>query len=344
MSAPQNIVAVQSPPIMTLKRRTLGKTGIKVSEIGVGAWQLGGPLVLDGKPDGHPDLGKDFVVNLIRRCGDELGINFIDSAEQYGAGESERRVGEALEGRRDRWIIGTKFGATVGDVKTVDGIPSGKRISDVTAKRIPVSLEGSLKRLRTDHIDVYVYHVGPNRDEAEGVARFLESAKKKGQVRAVGISTNNLEHIQYLHGLGCLDVVQLASNMMDPQEKLRSWLAEHNIGGVVRGAFAAGKLSGKYFEKPPQLQPTDVRGNWFDRSKLQADFAKFAAFKEMITPPRSMPQLALRFLLDQPTTHTIVLGAKSFDEYRNASKATELPRLTEQETQQIVRIRQQIAA
>lgn len=129
---------------------------MQVSEIGVGAWQLGGPLILDGQQDGHPDLGAAFVTDLIRRCGDELGVNFIDTAEQYGAGESERRVGAALEGQRDRWIISTKFGAQVGDVKSVNGVPSGNRVNDVSAKRLPVSLDESLKRLRTDRIDVYV--------------------------------------------------------------------------------------------------------------------------------------------------------------------------------------------
>jgi len=83
-----------------MKRRPLGHTNIMVSEIGVGAWQLGGPLVLDGTVDGHPELGREFCINLIREAG-ALGINFIDTAEQYGNGESERRVGEALEGQRD---------------------------------------------------------------------------------------------------------------------------------------------------------------------------------------------------------------------------------------------------
>jgi aryl-alcohol dehydrogenase-like predicted oxidoreductase len=96
-----------------MRSRALSRTGIEVSEIGVGAWQLGGPLRLDGKVDGHPDLGREHVTRLVHRCG-ELGINFIDTAEQYGAGESERRVGEALLGQRDRWVIATKFGAIVG--------------------------------------------------------------------------------------------------------------------------------------------------------------------------------------------------------------------------------------
>ena len=107
-----------------MKLRPLGRTGLLVSEIGIGGWQLAGPLLLDGKSDGHPDLGRPFVIDLIRRCGD-LGVNLIDTAEQYGAGESESRVGEAVRGRRDRWIISTKFGAIVG--------PQGERINDAIA-------------------------------------------------------------------------------------------------------------------------------------------------------------------------------------------------------------------
>ena len=125
-----------------MRYRILGKTGIRVSEIGVGAWQLGGPLILDGKMDGHPDVGKQNATDLIRQCSSELGINFIDTAEQYGAGESERRVGEALAGQRDRWIISTKFGMQVGDVQIQpDGTPSGKRVNDVSASRVPLSLK-----------------------------------------------------------------------------------------------------------------------------------------------------------------------------------------------------------
>jgi len=132
-----------------MKYRELGKTGLQVSEIGVGAWQLGGPLLLDGKADGHPELGRDFCINLIRQCGD-LGINFVDTAEQYGNGESERRVGVALKGRRGQWIISTKFGNQVG--------PNGERLRDASPKRAafprrfvaPVA-DGLSRRIRLAH-------------------------------------------------------------------------------------------------------------------------------------------------------------------------------------------------
>ena len=232
--------------VPAMNRRPLGKTNLLVSEIGVGAWQLGGPLLLDGVVDGHPELGREYCVRLIRDAG-ELGINFVDTAEQYGNGESERRVGEALEGRRDQWILGTKFGAQVG--------PSGERVNDASPARVPVSIEGSLRRLRTDYIDLYVYHTAPKPEEAELVAGILQQAKKAGKVRAVGISTNDLQHVEYLHSLGCLDVVQYAKNIMTPHRDLSDWVAQHQVGGVVRGAFYGGRLSGRYFHQAASIFP-----------------------------------------------------------------------------------------
>lgn len=171
--------------------------------------------------------------------------------EQYGGGESERRVGEALQGNRDQWVISTKFGSYRG--------AHGERVNDVRAERIPQALDGSLRRLQTDRIDVYVYHIGPDRNEAEAVAAFLNTAKEQGKLRAVGISTNDLATVQYLHSIDCLDVVQYASSILNPQTHLTDWLGGHSIGGVVRGAFAGGRLSGKYFENPPELADTDIR-------------------------------------------------------------------------------------
>ena len=125
-----------------MEHRILGRTGLAVSPICIGAWQLAGPLFFDGKPDGHPDPGKENVLRLIRELG-ERGVNCIDTAEQYGGGESERRVGEAIAGQRDRWILSTKFGYRVG--------PNGTRIDDSSPGTIMPSLEGSLRRLRSPY-------------------------------------------------------------------------------------------------------------------------------------------------------------------------------------------------
>ena len=303
-----------------MKYRLLGKTRMQVSEIGVGAWQLGGPLTLDGKSDGHPELGRDYCIQLIRKCG-EMGINFVDTAEHYGDGESERRVGEARKGRRDQWIVSTKFGNQVG--------PNEERVRDASPKRVPVSLAGSLRRLQTDYLDVYVWHISPKPGEAEEVATFLAAARQKGQVRAVGISTGHLADVEFLHSLGCLEVVQFPRSMISPPDPLVSFLAEHKVGGIVRGAFPGGRLSGRYFHAPPQFNPTDIRSNQQRNGiDLAAEFARYAVFEELLTPQRAMVQLALRWLLDEPTTSVVIPGGKSLEDYRQAILATELPPLT----------------
>lgn len=307
---------------------------MQVSEIGVGAWQLGGPLVLDGRADGHPELGREFCIALIRQCGD-LGINFVDTAEQYGNGESERRVGEALKGRRGQWILSTKFGNQVG--------PNGERMCNASPSRVPVSLEGSLKRLQTDYLDVYVYHISPKPGEAEQVAEFLLAAKQKGQVRAVGISTSSIEDVEFLDSLGCLDVVQFPHSMVSPPEPIVDFLAKHNAGGVVRGAFASGRLCGKYFHQPPKFRPDDIRSN-ARLEEIAADFARHAVFEELLTTERGMVQLALRWLLDEPTTHVIIPGGKSLDDYRQAIRATELPTLTPVEMARIENLKSGLSA
>jgi len=318
-----------------MKYRSLGKTGMIVSEIGIGAWQLGGPLKLDGVVDGHPELGRDFCIDLIHACGD-LGINFIDTAEQYGDGESERRVGAALKGRRDHWILSTKFGYQVG--------PKGERVVDASPKRVPVSLEGSLRRLQTDYIDVYIYHAAPKAGEAEEVAAILDDAKCKGKVRAVGISTGSAEHLPLLHSLGCLDVVQFHHSILAPQTEILALLEQYGAGGVVRGAFAGGRLSGRYFHTGPKFSADDIRSRREgDEEKAAADYARYAVFEEMLTPRRGMVQLALRYLLDEATTSTIIPGGKSVEDYDQAIRATELPRLTAEERAQVERLRDRLA-
>ena len=316
--------------------RALGQTGLKVSEIGVGAWQLGGPLLLDGQADGHPDLGRDFCINLIRQCG-ELGINFVDTAEQYGAGESERRVGTALRGQRDRWILSTKFGAQAG--------PHGARLRDASATRVPISLLGSLRRLQTDYLDVYLWHVAPQPGEAEEAAQYLLEAKRQGLVRAIGISTADVRQAELLLKLGCLDVVQFPHSMISPPDPLVALLAACGAGGVVRGAFAAGRLSGKYFHQAPQFAADDIRSRRLGHSAAVAqDFARCAVFEELLTPARGMVQLALRWLLDEPTTSTIIPGGKRLEDYRQALRATTLPPLTPAERARIEQLKTELRA
>ncbi|VGO22049.1 aldo/keto reductase [Pontiella sulfatireligans] len=294
----------------------LGHTGLSVSPITIGAWQLGGPLFFDGKPDGHPDPGKDNVIRMIHELGD-LGVNAIDTAEQYSAGKSERRVGEALKGRRDQWVVSTKFGYRVGE--------GNVRIDDSSPETIMPSVEGSLRRLKTDYIDVYLYHCAPEAAALDEGRAVLEKAKKQGKIRSYGISTNDLELLEKMVVAKTVEIVQFATSLLDEQAELWKLAQENNLGTQLRGVMAQGRLSGKYFKQAPEFRSDDNRSNWC----ADEDYSRFAVLAECLPEGMTMAQAAIRWILDHPGAHTICMGAKNIADYRSAIAASEMPSLEE---------------
>jgi aryl-alcohol dehydrogenase-like predicted oxidoreductase len=299
-----------------MERRTLGRTGIRVSPITIGAWQLGGPLLLDGKHDGHPDPGEAAVLRMIHELGD-LGVNAIDTAEQYSGGESERRIGKALKGRRDRWVISTKFGYRVGAGQT--------REDDSSPGTILPSLEGSLRRLGTDHVDVFLYHCAPAPHHIAPGMAVLEEAKAQGKIRAYGISTGQLPILSAMVEQDAVEVLQFPSSLLNERREFWEIAQAHELGTQVRGVMAQGRLSGKYFHQQPRFRPDDTRSE----GCRETDFAKFAILAEHLPEGVSMAQAAIRWTLDHPGCDTICLGAKSIDDYRAALTAASLPPLGE---------------
>lgn len=297
-----------------MKLNELGSTGISVSPITIGAWQLGGPLFFDGKPDGHPDPGKENVIRMIHELGD-LGVNAIDTAEQYGAGESERRVGEALKGRRDQWVVSTKFGYRVGE--------GNVRIDDSSPETIMPSLEGSLKRLKTSYIDIYLYHCAPEINNLEAGRVVLEQAKAQGKIRSYGISTNDFQLLEKMVGHAAVEIVQFAANLLDEHSKVWKLCRENNIGTQLRGVMAQGRLSGKYFQRTPEFRPDDNRSQWC----ADEDYSRFSGLAKCLPEGMTMAQAAIRWILDRPGAHTICMGAKNIGDYRAAIAAAEMPPL-----------------
>ena len=297
---------------MTL--RTLGKTGLQVSPLCVGTWQLAGPLNFDGKPDGHPDPGKENAIRLIQELGDR-GLNFIDTAEQYGAGEAERRTGLALKGQRDRWIISTKFGYRVG--------PGVTRIDDSSPDTILNSLEGSLHRLGTDHLDIYLYHCAPDLKDLAEARKILEGARQEGKIRFFGISTDCIDMAKALHQEGLLDVLQFPSSLLEPASELTAFCEQYDIGTQLRGVLSQGRLSGKYFTQQPQWDSNDNRSERL----ADSDLSRYAVLAEGLPEGYSMAQAAIRWVLDQPAHDSICLGAKNLSDYESAIAALSLPAL-----------------
>ena len=155
----------------------------------------------------------------------------------------------------------------------------------------------------------------------------------------MGISTNKLADLQRLHALGGLDVVQFPRSLLEADNAIPDFLGRHQVGGVVRGAFAGGRLSGRYFHTAPRFSPDDNRSGRIDPRTAGKEFARFAVFEELLRAERGMIQLALRYLLDEPTSHVIITGGKSLADYRQAVRATELPPLTAAERARIVQLR-----
>lgn len=313
-----------------MEYRILGRTGLKVSAIGVGTWQLSGPLELDGKADGFPDVGRDRAIQVIHAC-EDLGMNLIDTAEIYGAGEGERRVGEALKGRRDRWIVSTKFGNRRGD--------NGERVTDCRPEAIRASLEASLQRLQTDYIDLYLYHTAPASDLIEAGKQALEQLKQAGKIRFYGISTDDPEALRQLVQQDAVEVAMFSQSLLTHPQAILDQLKAHQIGGIVRGAFASGLLSGKYFRQKPQLRlGEDIRAPWFN----SLDTQKYTVYEQFLPVGCSMQTFALRYLLDFDTTHTIVLGGKSIEDYQVALPALELPPLDTSTQAALQKVRQNL--
>jgi aryl-alcohol dehydrogenase-like predicted oxidoreductase len=133
--------------------------------------------------------------------------------------------------------------------------------------------------------------------------------------------------------------------MVSPPDPLVALITTAGAGGIVRGAFAGGRLSGKYFHSAPQFAGDDIRsGRFGSGAALARDFARYAAFEEMLTPQRGMIQLALRWLLDEPTASTIIPGGKSLEDYHQALRAIELPPLTPAEKARIVQLAANLTA
>ena len=297
-----------------MKRVTLGKTGLQVSPLCIGTWQLAGPVTFDGKPDGHPDPGKSHSLRLIRQLFDQ-GLNFIDTAEQYGDGEAERRTGEALAPDRDQWIISTKFGYRVG--------PGNTRIDDSSPRTIMPSLEGSLKRLRTDYLDIFLYHCPPDPRQLPEAFEILEQARAAGKIRFCGISGANLPLIQELHQAGLLDVLQFPVSLLNPRPDISEFVARIHIGTQLRGIMAQGRLTGKYLHQKPTWHPDDNRVHHVARE----DLTRFAILDNLLPPGTSLAQAAIQWGLHHPAHHTICLGAKNLTDYQAAIQSLSRPPL-----------------
>jgi aryl-alcohol dehydrogenase-like predicted oxidoreductase len=222
-----------------MKQRTLGRSGITVSPMGIGCWAMGGSDWSGGADDTESIRGIHRAL--------ELGVNLFDTADVYGSGHSEVVLGQALAGRRDQAIIATKFGySTDGPRTEPDYIRS--------------ACEASLQRLNTDYIDLYQFHINEYGPEgAEEVRETLEGLVISGKIRTYGWSTDYSDRARiFAQGPNC-STIQVELSVIDDAPDVLAVCHEFDLAAINRGPLAMGLLTGKY--RPESVLPDDdVRG------------------------------------------------------------------------------------
>ena len=276
---------------MTILRRTLGRSGIEVSALGLGTARMGGlGWQRDDRIARTTQAQVDAAVRAIHRALD-LGITFFDTADVYGAGHSERVLGRALAGRRDRVVIATKFGETF-DEET--GQPTEEELSPAYIRR---ACQASLRRLDTDYVDLYLFHIRDyDLDRASEVRQALEDLAAEGLIRAYGWSTDDLARARFFaEGSGCTAVEHRLNVMMDAPDML-ALCDECDLASINRIPLALGMLGGQW-TADTQLPAADRRAEFFQYPAFVRDVETLHAMREVMTRDgRTYVQAALGWI------------------------------------------------
>lgn len=237
-------------------KRTLGRSGIEVSAMGLGCWAIGGPVVWeDGTEFGWGKIDDNDSIAAIRR-GLDCGVTFFDTADSYGAGHSEKILGQALGKDRDRVAIATKFGWTFED----DGSRRSHG-SNASPEYVRSACQASLRRLGTDHIDLYQLHIGDlELSAADAAAEVLDELVSEGLIRAYCWSTDDLERGKHWLGRPGFTAIQHNLNVFEDSPALLELCERENLASINRNPLAMGFLSGKY-SKDTRVSPDDFRAS-----------------------------------------------------------------------------------
>ena len=268
-----------------IQLRNLGNSGLEVSTIGLGC--MGMSMAYGEIPD-----KKQMIILLCAAV--ERGVTFFDTAETYGPFTNEELVGEALAPYRDKVVIATKFGIRLQD---------GKQVQDSSAEQIKKSVEGSLKRLKTDYIDLYYQHrVDPN-VPIEDVAGTISDLINQGKVKHWGLSEAGVNTIQRAHAVLPLTAVESEYSMWwrRPEEELLPTLEQLRIGFVPFSPLGKGFLTGS-FNKDSKFGKSDFRSivPRFTSEALEANQILVDLIKKVAQQKNAAPaQIALAWVLAQ---------------------------------------------
>jgi aryl-alcohol dehydrogenase-like predicted oxidoreductase len=324
--------------------RTLGRSGIQVSPLGLGCWAIGGPWKFNGSPAGWSQVDDAESTRAIHRA-IELGVNFFDTAANYGAGHSEHLLGRAVKDRRSRVVIATKFGYHVDEAaKEVRNYGDKEEDSDV-AGHLRDDLDASLKRLDTDYVDVYQLHVGGLSIERALQARqVLDELVKEGKIRTYGWSTDRTASNRAFSTSPNCSVVQQQLSVLDGNMELLRLCEERNLVSINRGPLGMGSLTGK-FTPNSSFNDDDVRkvASWHpgfkDGHPTQEWLDRLASIREVLTSNgRTLAQGALAWIWGRSQQTVPIPGFKTVKQIEENCRAIQFGPLTLAQMGEIDRI------
>jgi aryl-alcohol dehydrogenase-like predicted oxidoreductase len=294
--------------------RPFGRTGLEVSAIGFGCWEVGG---------GYGEVDESEFSRAVGRALD-LGINCFDTAEGYGT--SEQALGDALGKRRDEAIVVTKFGMAYRDMPNM---------RDSSRARVEASIDKSLKQLGTDYVDVYIVHWPDRLTPFEETMAALDDVVKAGKARFVGVSNFKKADIEDCMRVRSVDVAQYGWHMFDRRmdQEIFPYCEEQGIGVMAYGSLAFGLLTGTFTEdmdfgskdwRARQGKMGSIKlfdslfgADSFPRNVRAVNDLKAIAEKY----DRSLPQLALRWATSHRAISTALVGCRTVAEVEDNAGA-----------------------
>ncbi len=283
--------------------RTLGKTGLQVSEIGYGAWGIGGAGWVGAKDDES--------LRALHRAID-LGLNFIDTAYGYGDGHSERLIGEVLRERSERVYVATKIPPKNGHWPAAHTTPVDEAFPSEYVREYT---ERSLQNLGVDALDVQQFHVWSDTwmDQGDWLDE-VQRLKEEGKIRFFGVSINDHEPESALNLVrsGVVDTVQVIYNIFDqsPEDELLPACQEHNVGVIVRVALDEGALTGT-IQPDTDFPEGDWRNSYFRGDRKREVYERVQSIvQELSIEMEQLPEVALRYVLSHPAVSTVIPGMR----------------------------------
>lgn len=300
------------PALSALPPRTLGKSGLRVSALGLGCWPIGGRMYYDGKPDHYGEVDDDESIRAIHAAID-AGVTLFDTADCYGAGHSESVLGRALVGRRSRVVVATKFG------NCFDEVSRQIRGEDASPAYIRRACQASLARLQTDVIDLYQIHCWAlTPAQSDDAAATLESLCDEGLIRTYGWSTDELPQVERMVAFPRFSVLQHEVNVFSSGREAQALCVRENLGLLARSPLAMGLLSGRY-DAQSRFSADNVRGSghawvkFFRDGRPAPEFLRqLDAVREILASDgRSIVQGALAYLWGKSDRIVPIPGFKS---------------------------------